>query len=143
VFESHPFTITNAPPAFLAKAGLDAPRGITLYAKECGGWTGRLRRLAEAGAVVVVDDDDDEEKDALVKRDDEVSAGCNSVKVVIDGPYGGLTLDVDKFGVMLLVAGGSGITFMLGCIEECLRKGANGGGPRRIEAVWVVRDMGG
>jgi ferric-chelate reductase len=75
--------------------------------------------------------------------DDEESPapGCQ-VKVILDGPYGGLTLDIDKFGVMLLIAGGSGVTFMLGCIEECLRKGVNGGGPRRIECAWVVKDMG-
>ncbi len=86
---------------------------------------------------------DVEEKEGLVKNaeDEEAAPGCQ-VKVILDGPYGGLTLDVDKFGVMLLIAGGSGVTFMLGCIEECLRKGVNGGGPRRIECAWVVQDMG-
>ncbi len=73
--------------------------------------------------------------------DGEEAPGCQ-VKVILDGPYGGLTLDVDNFGVMLLIAGGSGVTFMLGCIEECMRKGVNGGGPRRIECAWVVKDMG-
>ncbi len=113
------------------------PRGITLYAKACGGWTGRLRELARTGAAWNA-----EEKAALVGAAEGGSEGCEA-KVVLDGPYGGLSLDLDRFETVLLVVGGSGVTFMLGCIEEALRKGLQGGGPRRLECVWVVKDMGG
>jgi hypothetical protein len=69
---------------------------------------------------------------------------CIPVQILIDGPYGGLKLDLAGYQNILLVAGGSGITFVLGCIEEGLRRVQEGGQGGRLEwihAVWVVRDL--
>jgi ferric-chelate reductase len=63
------------------------------------------------------------------------------VIVTLDGPYGGLKLDLAEYESVLLVAGGSGITFVLGSIEEALRVKEAGQGPSSVEMAWVVRDM--
>lgn len=63
------------------------------------------------------------------------------VFVMTDGPYGGLKLDLGMYESVLLVAGGSGITFVLGAIEEALRCKAAGRGPGKVDVAWVVRDL--
>ncbi len=63
------------------------------------------------------------------------------VMVMLDGPYGGLKLDLAEYESVLLVAGGSGVTFVLGAIEEALRVSEKGRGPRTVEVAWVVRDL--
>ena len=150
-FESHPFTITNAP------SSSSAGRGITLYAKVSGDWTRKIHHLAKDE----VAETDDPERIALMATElDEKHAQLSKwfqwsptesksgtrpsrdhpgrkVLVTLDGPYGGLKLDVGAYQSALLVAGGSGVTFLLGSIEECLRVS----GPRTVEAVWVVRDL--
>ena len=60
------------------------------------------------------------------------------VKVMIDGPYGGLKIHMEDFAEVLIVAGGSGVTFLLGTIEEVLRVRERGTGPSNITAVWAV-----
>lgn len=98
--------------------------------------------MARVPGYRVAVDDDDEEDGALLQE------SVTSVRVLLSGPYGGLKLDMARYGTVLLIAGGSGITFMLGCIEACLvrkrdlqRRGRPEEGPRKVECVWVVRDM--
>jgi ferric-chelate reductase len=116
-------------------------RGITLYAKVAGGWTGRINKLAKQS----VETDDEKyqgEQTGLPTGADDFD--CIPVQILIDGPYGGLKLDLAGYQNVLLVAGGSGITFALGCIEESLRRVQEGGQEGRLEwihAVWVVRDF--
>lgn len=157
ILESHAFTITNAPASAHTGgavvgtsspgAGAGATRGITLYAKVAGDWTRGVNALArEPGYKLVTaggeDDEDDDEEGVLVREN------VTSVRVLLSGPYGGLKLDMASYRSVLLIAGGSGITFMLGCVEECLTRkralcvaGREGDGPRKVECVWVVRDM--
>lgn len=94
----------------------------------------------DAGDVDDVDNDNDE---GLMEQEKVAN-----VKVLLSGPYGGLKLDMAQYQSVLLVAGGSGVTFMLGAIEECLvrkadlrKRGRGEEGPRKVECVWVVRDM--
>lgn len=159
IFESHAFTITNAPHSAhtggRAVLGLDGaePRGITLYAKVTGDWTRAVNALArEPGYRLAIEGKDEEVEDALAEDEDQglmqQPETVSNVKVLLSGPYGGLKLDMAQYQSVLLVAGGSGVTFMLGCIEECLvrkadllRRGRGQDGPRKVECVWVVRDM--
>ncbi|KAJ9100909.1 hypothetical protein QFC20_005325 [Naganishia adeliensis] len=137
VFESHAFTITNAPASAHtggAVVGAPAMRGITLYAKVTGDWTRAVNALARAPGYKLVGGEDDEEG-TLVRE------SVTSVRVLLSGPYGGLKLDMASYGSVLLIAGGSGVTFMLGCIEECLTRkrelrtsGRAGEGPRKVES---------
>ena len=115
VFESHPFTITNAP----STSASESPRGIILYAGVSGDWTRRLHAHASISNQAFVDPDDLAsesdlflalEKQSVVGR----SRGGKHVKVVLDGPYGGLKLELERFKHILIVAGGSGVTYLLG-----------------------------
>jgi ferric-chelate reductase len=143
IFESHPFTITNAPSSSLSST----PRGIILYAKVCGDWTRRLQSLARDVATLEEEEDAEErEKFIQDEKEGKVCVGGmehpgKRVTVMIDGPYGGLKLDLAEYEAVLLVAGGSGITFVLGAIEEAIRVKEAGWGPSKVEVAWVVRDM--
>lgn len=161
MFESHPFTITNAPVGLVPK-GTDrgrGQRGITLFVKVSGDWSRKLNGMAREKELSVEyasleeEEEEDEEKEYLRSAPNDLEpevAGANTqpnpvpVKILIDGPYGGLKLDMVKYHSVMLIAGGSGITFVMGCVEECLRRreeGRGGMGVGRVEVVWVVRDM--
>lgn len=90
--------------------------------------------------------DDIAEREGFLDAEKEKSAGGfnhpgRKVMVMLDGPYGGLKMDLRDYESVLLVAGGSGVTFALGAIEEALRVKERGRGPSRVEVAWVVRDM--
>jgi NAD(P)H-flavin reductase len=70
-----------------------------------------------------------------------------AVHAILDGPYGGPTLDTGTYGAVLLLAGGSGATATLGHLDDlvgrCIRRGRAGGErTRRVEWVWCVRNAG-
>jgi len=69
------------------------------------------------------------------------------VHVMIDGPYGGSSVDLGQYETALLIAGGSGATFTLGILDDivgrCVKLGRrNGEQTRRIEFVWCLRSFG-
>jgi predicted ferric reductase len=69
------------------------------------------------------------------------------VQVMVDGPYGGCSVDLGQYETAILFAGGAGITFTLGLLDDivgrCVRKGReNGERTRRIEFSWCVRSFG-
>ncbi|WWD17418.1 hypothetical protein CI109_101859 [Kwoniella shandongensis] len=145
IFESHPFTITNAPSTPFSAS----PRGIILYAKVAGDWTRKLHTMARDIDTLEVGDDV-EEKERFLTAQKEGGSGSavggmdhpgRQVQVMIDGPYGGLKIDLGEYENVLLVGGGSGITFILGGIEEALRVREKGRGPRQVDVAWVVKDM--
>lgn len=140
VFESHPFTITNAPRNELSSS----PRGIVLYAKVAGDWTRRLHEMASDRGLEY--GDDYEKRIAFLAAEEDGSASLldhpgRHVYVTIDGPYGGLKMDLGRYESVLTVAGGSGVTFLLGSIESALCATEAGRGPRAIRAAWVVREL--
>ena len=68
------------------------------------------------------------------------------MKVLVDGPYG-FSPNLDKDDTVVLVAGGSGVTFTLGLLDDivarCVKQGrAHGEKTRRIEFAWCVRSYG-
>lgn len=125
-FESHPLTILNAdssttvlPPSSPTSAG------ITLGARAVGDWTRALNQLAAQHA----------------------AQGDLRVTVMLDGPYGGLSFDLGDYETVLLVAGGSGVTFTLGVLDDIvgrvIRHGrAKGEKTRFIKFVWFMRSYG-
>ncbi|WVW83773.1 hypothetical protein I302_105794 [Kwoniella bestiolae CBS 10118] len=149
IFESHPFTITNAPSLSPGQ------RGIILYAKVSGDWTRKVHNLAKDTSTIEFDVDDDEsmimeetQRFLENEKDDVSEVRCGSdhpgrkVQVILDGPYGGLKMDMGEYDTVLCIGGGSGITFILGSIEACLRiRQTRKKGPRRVDVVWVVRDI--
>ena len=151
MFQSHPLTITTS--ASGSGSGPDGSRsGLTLYAKSVGGWTGRLNNLATAST----------RNKPYGSRSTEIlfipgrgRVDATPVQVILDGPYGGLDVELDlmRYEEVLMVAGGSGITFVLGAMEGVLdgfrrtsregEKRGSGSGSRKlrsISVVWSVRD---
>lgn len=64
-------------------------------------------------------------------------------RVVLDGPHGGLGWrglgDVD---LAVCVAGGSGVSFLLGVADEAVRELAEGSQLTAVRLVWILRDLG-
>mgnify|MGYP001201193653 CR=1 FL=1 len=114
--ESHPFTI--------ASAG-GAHEGLVLLCKQAGDWTEKLVALSK-------------QVGQLEKN------GVGTVKVCVDGPYGGPSRMVfSSFSGAVIVVGGSGITFGLSVVEELLMKDLRGESRiKYLELIWVVPDPG-
>ncbi|KAG6331587.1 hypothetical protein ID866_7502 [Astraeus odoratus] len=128
MFETHPFTILSAPPA----QSCITDSGMILAARVNGDWTRALNDFTR------------QEQDRL-----QLSKHSSSVPVhvMIDGPYGGSSVDLGQYETALLLSGGSGVTFTLGLLDDivsrCVKLGRRGGEQtRRIEFVWCIRSFG-
>lgn len=78
----------------------------------------------------------------------EHEPGAKRVMVMIDGPYGGLSLDLGQYENVLLFAGGAGATFAMGVLDDIVGRitrlnRRNGERTRRIEFAWCVKSFGG
>jgi len=66
---------------------------------------------------------------------------------MLDGPYGGPSIDCADYETVLLIAGGSGITFTLALLDDLVgrvvRLGrCRGERTKRIEFAWCIRGFG-
>lgn len=61
---------------------------------------------------------------------------------LVEGPYGGLGYDELDQENLLLVAGGSGMSFTLGVLDEVVGRRRKSGKGGRIEIIWAVRERG-
>lgn len=131
VFESHPLTILTAPPPISC---LSTP-SLVLGVRVCGDWSRALNLYAL------------EEENNRVMDEKSAAAHNVSVQVMVDGPYGGCSIDIGNYESVLLVAGGAGATFTLGLLDDivgrCIKLGRTGGErTRKIEFAWCVRSFG-
>ncbi|PIL26372.1 transporter [Ganoderma sinense ZZ0214-1] len=130
IFESHPLTIVNAP-----SSSSCVPSGtMSLAARAVGDWTRHINRYATA----------EQERSPVGDKDEQPGV---PIHVMIDGPYGGSSIDIGEYESVLLVSGGSGITFTLGLLDDvaarCVKLGRpNGEKTCRIEFAWCVRSFG-
>jgi len=127
VFESHPLTIASAPPAISCTSSRD----LLLGARVKGNWTRALAAYVQR------------EQCRLSLVSEKADAGVPAM-VMLDGPYGGCSLDLGENENVFLVAGGAGVTFTLGLLDDvvgrCIRLGRpHGERTRRIEFIWAVR----
>ncbi|KAF9256526.1 hypothetical protein L218DRAFT_936602 [Marasmius fiardii PR-910] len=134
ILESHPFSIMNAPLGTSCLQSSETPSGILLGARVTGDWTKALNQYAIA------------ERERELKLLETVVPHV-PVHVMIDGPYGGSSIDLGEYESVLLVAGGSGATFTLGLLDDivgrCIRLNRRGGErTRRIEFAWCVKSFG-
>ena len=119
------------------------PQGISFGVRVAGDWTRSLNQyssMVAAQTKALVTEKHGIDKDAQYLS--EVP-----VQVMIDGPYGGCSVDLGDYETVLLFAGGSGVTFTLGLLDDivgrCTKKGrSNGERTRRIEFAWSVRSHG-
>lgn len=137
LIESHPLTIMTAPPATSSVS----THTLLLAARATGDWTRALHKYAmEEQTRLAV---------GLDKQDiPNAAAGVGvPVQVMLDGPYGGCSVDLGQYESVLLVAGGSGATFTIGLLDDivarCLKLGRRDGEKtRRIEFAWCIRSYG-
>ncbi len=118
---------------------------MILAAKNSGDWSGALNALARSELP--------EDKVLLRSDNGEVVANVERrVGIMIDGPYGGSSVDFATCENVLLIAGGSGITFTLGLLDDLIgriviERGAKGYSnrikTRRITLVWCMKSYGG
>ncbi|PSR76381.1 hypothetical protein PHLCEN_2v8477 [Hermanssonia centrifuga] len=115
--ECHPFTIASVSKSHNGE-------GLILMCKKTGMWTSRLYDLARRAEY------------------SEANGYSQEVKVLVEGPYGGPGHTLySSFSGALLVAGGSGITFALGVLQDLLQKDLEGRSRLKcIELVWSVQD---
>ncbi|KAH9000461.1 hypothetical protein EDB92DRAFT_1940194 [Lactarius akahatsu] len=105
--------------------------GMLLVIKARGAWTRKLLRIAAAGSAA--------------GKSADAEGGCDGareVRIIVEGPYSGpgYTLYTAYSGVVL-VAGGSGISYVTGVLDDILQKHASGqSNVRVIEVVWSVAD---
>ena len=69
----------------------------------------------------------------------------DTIPVLLDGPYGGLEGDLSIYEHVLLIAGGTGITFVLPVLEELIDKMAfepNKVVCKSVDIVWSLRSEG-
>jgi ferric-chelate reductase len=127
VFESHPLSICNAPSDITT---ITSSRGeMLLGARTVGDWTRTLNGFARANES---NEDEGEEK---------------KVMVMIDGPYGGISFDLGRYDNVFLVAGGAGVTFTIGVLDDLvgriIRRGRRDGErTTKIQFVWCIKSFG-
>ncbi|KAA1477803.1 hypothetical protein DENSPDRAFT_919417 [Dentipellis sp. KUC8613] len=97
------------------------------------------RAVGEKGRVVGIS------KGKVGTESDLESGGfpaSRKVRVLVEGPYGGPNHALfASYSGALLVAGGSGISYVLGILDDLLLRHAEGRSRLRvIEVIWVVRD---
>ncbi|KAG8907768.1 hypothetical protein FRB99_002267 [Tulasnella sp. 403] len=181
LLESHPLSICNAPPSITnfkasnfgkspttkeASLGMRLGEGgILLAAKNCGDWSAALNALARSdlpedkGALMSLlrstrqsDGEFQSEQTHADVEDDHLNYAA--VNVMIDGPYGGSSVDFAACENVVMISGGSGVTFALGLLDDLVGRIANerrdGQRPlgqsltttRRVLFVWCVKSYG-
>ncbi|KAJ3833437.1 hypothetical protein F5878DRAFT_546583 [Lentinula raphanica] len=114
----------------------ESGRGIILGARVTGDWTRDLNTYADV------------EGKAFSISDQPALLPEVPVQIMLDGPYGGCSLDLGQYETVLLIAGGSGATFTIGVLDDIVGRCARLGRPnnertRRIEFVWCLRSYAG
>ncbi|RPD73308.1 hypothetical protein L226DRAFT_107589 [Lentinus tigrinus ALCF2SS1-7] len=112
---SHPFTVASLPGSGAEKDG--GRNVIEIYARVLGGITARLGAVAKSG-------------------------GLKTSRVLLDGPYGGVEAKLDAYDRVLLLAGGSGVTFVVPLLLDIVRGSKSGKTMcRAVQIVWAVRSI--
>jgi ferric-chelate reductase len=163
--ESHPFTIAQAPPHISILPRHQSSHGFALYARIIGpeqsqeSWTADLNHYASASIAVKqrianlevqseyaeADGIYTGEQTALMQVDSKSRAAeCTAM---LEGPYGGLAYQqLETQESLLLVACGSGMSFVLALLDDTVGRvirGLPGARTKHIRVVWVVRHEGG
>ncbi|KAH9894984.1 ferric reductase NAD binding domain-containing protein [Cubamyces lactineus] len=110
---SHPFTVATLSGGSTSE---DSVCTMELYVKVHGGITKRLATLCQGG-------------------------GLRSSRVLLDGPYGGVEGNLKVYDRVLLLAGGSGITFVVPLLLDIVRNSVKDSSQmcRNVHLVWAVR----
>ncbi|CAE6473105.1 unnamed protein product [Rhizoctonia solani] len=123
-WESHPFTIANAPASHTLNRGTSkgpSPRGLLLYARVAGNFTRALNVDARQNSGI-------------------------QTNVIIDGPYGGLgggIVNLADHRNVVLVAGGAGASFTVALLEDLVSRSLEQNACTRVvDFLWIVKEYG-
>ncbi|KAF9223191.1 hypothetical protein BS17DRAFT_782514 [Gyrodon lividus] len=112
--EVHPFTIASV---------TNTDEGLVLMCKKAGRWTSKMYEMAGTAAYG--------EQGREVGR---------SVKVMVEGPYGGVgNTVVSSYSGAMFVCGGSGVTFALSAVQDLVQSGY-ASNVKTIELIWSIPD---
>ncbi|KAF8625150.1 hypothetical protein AX15_005535, partial [Amanita polypyramis BW_CC] len=127
--ESHPFTIASAPVNSRRHGRAVGEEGLILMCKKTGGWTGRLFDMAKKSAYI--------EAGAVGGAD----IG-KTVMVMVEGPYSGPGHAIyASYSGVVMVIGGSGITFALSVLQDLVQKDLQAQCRAKfIELIWMVQN---
>ncbi|KAI0699751.1 iron reductase [Cerioporus squamosus] len=115
--ETHPFTIASV-------SRCSSGEGLVLMVKKAGDWTTKLYEVAQRADY------------------GEANGLGGSVRVMVEGPYGGPGHAIfSSFSGAMFVAGGSGITFALAAVQDLMKKDLEcRSRVRALELVWCIQD---
>jgi len=147
VFESHPFTILSAPPDVSCISSM--PSGLSLGIRAAGDWTRALNKYANE-MVKTMEESTLRSGDTVDLSTEKIRTSSEAgvpVQVLVDGPYGGSSIDLGDYETVLLLSGGSGITFTLGLLDDIVGRCLIGGRKnrektKRIEFSWCIGSFG-
>ncbi|KAI9459071.1 ferric reductase like transmembrane component-domain-containing protein [Boletus coccyginus] len=112
--EVHPFTISSA---------ADTEEGLVLMCKVTGDWTRKLYKMAQTTG-----------------SDEQGQDPGRKVKVLIEGPYGGIgDITIGNYSGAMFVVGGSGMTFALSAVQDLVLSGDRSR-TQVIEVIWSITD---
>jgi predicted ferric reductase len=142
----HPLTISSAP----------YQDEVTVHVRPFGRWTRQVARMAPHRPIVPNHYDTNGSsvsssriQSSSSRRNLKLGSG-RTVRVLLEGPYGGIPLnlwndqDACYYPTVVLIAGGIGITPMTSIARQLLHNSALSPktSRQRIRVVWAVRDLG-
>ncbi|WVQ81040.1 hypothetical protein IAT38_003147 [Cryptococcus sp. DSM 104549] len=126
-WENHPFTIASA-----------EGEEMVLVVKKAGDWTRALWDLAARGGVsgVMGSGGIGEKEKGYVE-----AVKGTECRVLVEGPYGGpCSLVFSSYSSVMLITGGSGVTFALAVLEDLIHKSFKGHTrARTVHFVWICK----
>ena len=117
VLSFHPISISSAP----------HEEYVTLHIRALGDWSNKLLNLAKKK-----------------RKENLETQGETEVTILVEGPYGCLSVDIDdhkRYQMVLCVSGGIGVTHCQSVAKSVLHDHVNNGrNLKQIRFVWCVRD---
>lgn len=135
IWEFHPISISNC--SFNEK--------IVLHFKKVGPWTKKVFRTVDGtnkktdAPLELKDSEGDSMTQAIQRPGRKIEA-----TVFVNGPYGAPRVDIDspRYKLVVLVAGGIGVTPMQSIYNELLIQHIRGRPFVKVKLVWALRDVG-
>jgi len=147
-FESHPFSIATAPPSRSTStlppqtsSISNQDQGIELYIKSCGlgTWSNDLYLFAKSSS----------SSSTASLASDKSRPTTKHVLALISGPYPGSGLPtfetkevLEEKENLILIAGGSGMSFVIGVLDEVVGRRVRAGRGGDVKVIWVVKEQG-